>query len=287
MGGLKTIVFLMLLCGTLPSLFADCGVLAEIDGVPLNRESLCQESKNLLPDVSLAPDVREVKIRAAVLTELKIRETIAILKQENIACTPEVAKWYIAERKKKYPTAGKDFETGLLKLVNDRRFQLKSAIYKYLSIRNPEKVRLSAGEAEAYYFRNQLKYRINVPGVYKLIELPTEGNIASDIRSSLLQGESAERVAERFGVKFTLSAPEQALVLSRLKLRENAVSEVISLNGKSWIAVCAAEEKNSFIPFKQVLEPLIEEELISRRAGAAFDEILKARLSQKNIKYRR
>ena len=79
MGGLKTIVFLMLLCGTLPSLFADSSVLAEIDGVPLNRESLCQEAKNLLPDVSLAPDIREVKIRAAVLTELKIRETIEIL----------------------------------------------------------------------------------------------------------------------------------------------------------------------------------------------------------------
>lgn len=280
----------MLFCGMFLRMFADSSVIAEIDGVPLYLGSLNVEAKKMLPDAALAPDVREVKLRAAVMTELKIRETLDILNQKNIVCSPDTARWYIMERTKNSKLSENALAQGLRQLVDDRSFQLKCAIYKYLTITCPEKLAIAPGSAESFYFQNQLKYRINTPGIYKVISIPA-GNqnsvsAAEDIRFALLQGEAPEQVAVRSGAKCVLSTPEIALQIQRLNLRKNGVSDVVLLNGQRCVAVCVAEPENGFIPFKQ-LEQLIEEELISRRAGAIFDEILKTRLSRKNIKYRR
>ena len=288
--GLKTICFLILFCGILLRLLANGSVIAEIDGVPLHIDTLCMEAKRMLPDAAVAPDVREVKLRSAVLTELKIRETLDILKQNNIACGQETAEWYIVERTKNSRSSNKGFAEELQKLVNDRRFQLKCAIYRYLAAVSPEKLYVAPEEVESFYFHNQLKYRISTPGVYKVIMAPAgkeSHRSAADIRFALLQGENPEQAAMRFRAKCILSTPETALRFKHLNLRKNAVSDVISLNGQPpCVVVCLEEPKSGFIPFKQ-LESLIEEELISRRAGALFDEILKKRVSRKNIKYRR
>ena len=276
----------MLFPGILFFLPVNANILAEIDGVPLRRETMYEESKILLPDTSLPDDVREVKIRAAVMTELKIRETLLLLKQENIPCSGDTACWYISERKREYTSNSEILENGLQKLIKKRSFQLKCAIYKYLYLRNPEKLRLAAGAAEDHYFRNQLQYRVNNPGVYKIITVHAGSGNAGDIRSAALQGESPESIAARFGTVCKVSTPQEAVELSRLNLKKGSVSEVVTLNNSLCVALCITPPGHGFIPFSQ-LKPLIEAELISRRAGAAFDEILQKRLSRKNIKYRR
>ena len=70
------------------------------------------------------------------------------------------------------------------------------------------------------------------------------------------------------------------------KLRKNGVTPVFK-SGSFWcVAVCTQEEKDGFAPLENV-EAFIDEELLSRRCGAAFDKILKREISKKNIKYRR
>ena len=290
MSGLKKLCFLVCLAGICFFSALNGNALADVDGVLISEKSMCEAAKKMLPDASLPDDVREVKTRAAVMTELKIRETLSILSEENINCDEQTARWYISERRKKYSSNGNILADGLQKLVRQRDFQLKCAIFKYISIRFPEKIMLAADDAKEFYFRNQMQYKVNTPGRYKVVAVPAgkagASSAAGDIRSAMLQGESPENAAVRFGAVCRISSPGEAGELGRLKLKKNSVSPVVKLGNEFCTALCITAPGSSFIPFGK-LEPLIEEQMISRRAGAAFDEILQQRLSRKNIKYRR
>ena len=289
MSALKKICFLTV-CGILVFFSLKGEVLAEIDGVPLSAKSMHEVSRKMLPEASLSGDVREVKIAAAVMTEVKLRETFQILSEQNISVNEEIARWYIVRCKERCSFNSKILSDALEKMVGQRDFQLKCAVYKYISLCCPEKLILPAGAAKEFYFRNQMQYRLNTPGVYKVVAVSSakEGAAVTvgDIRSAMLQGETPERVASRFGAVCRISSPEEALKLSRLKLAQGGVSQNIMLGNDLCAVLCVTAPGNGFIPFDK-LEPLIEEEILSRRAGAAFDEILQKRLSRIIVKYRR
>lgn len=266
-------------------------VIAVIDGVPLCINNLSDGAKKLLPEASLQGDVRDVRIMRAVQFELKSRTTLEILSEQNVSCNVDTAKWYIDERSQKYGTNGESFRAGLEKLIHNRGFQLKCAIFKYVQNNYPEKIKLSADDAEAYYRTNQLAYRRNLPGNFQLVgvkaDTPQAQTVVSDIRTALLQGESAKSVAARFNAVCRTASPEISALLSKEKnVYKNYISDVMNHDGIFYVAVCVEAPRKGFIPFETV-EPFIEEELISHRAGEVFDTVLKQRLSRKIVKYRR
>ena len=114
----------------------------------------------------------------------------------------------------------------------------------------------------------------------------TEKQLA-DIRAALLQGESINSAIRRFNAVCTdASLPVADKLSGKTAVYENFVSDILYDSGVPGIAVCIKAPGKSYIPYAK-MKPLIEEELISHRAGAVFDDILKQRLSRKNIKYRR
>ncbi|MBQ7396704.1 MAG: hypothetical protein IJW08_09210 [Lentisphaeria bacterium] len=289
---LKVISLFFLLGAASVILPADSGVLAEVDGRELHSNELCKEAAALLPDAALPEDVRSVKIQAAVQLEVKIRTTEKLLSQAGIKADRSTAEWYISERCAKYGMSGDILRQGLEKLINDRGFQLKSAIYRYIQSTQPEKTVISKEEAESHYRRNQMSFRKSVPGTFLVAsvpqELPEAKERISSLRAALMQGENISTAAERHKIICRPAPPEFAAGIphKNLKLYRNWVSAPFVHEKNLCIAVCVEPPSKEFIPFEKIC-PLIEEELISRRTGAAFDIILKKQLSLIKIKYRR
>lgn len=284
----KKIIFLLLISGMFcVSTAAKERIIADIDGVPLYAGSLCKEAESLLAGADTDPDAVFIRLQAAVLLELKIRITKKLLADEKITVDAENAKWYISQRLGKLSL---NDQVGFIKLENDRKFQLKCAIYRYVFTRFPEKFVLAEGEAEAFYRQNQMSYLRCTPGKYLLLEVssqtPESKQKISDIRAVLLQGADPKKTAADFGASCKLASFEISEKFKHQKMYKNFVSSPFEHNLSWCVAVCTESPEKRFIPF-ELLEPLIEEELLSRRAGAVFDDILKSELSRKTIKYRR
>ena len=277
-------------CLLLVSAAAKERIIAEINGVPLSSSSLCAEAAKLLPSVGESDDVSCLKLQAAVMLEVKLRITSDLLAREKIYANSDAVKWYFSERKKRYGNLNSINAKELKKLENDRSFQLKCAVFRYIFSKFPEKLELPDGAVEAFYRQNQMQYLKNVPGKYLVVSVPSgiqgAGGTISDIRAALLQGEAPAAVSKRYNAVCKYASAEIGKRFADQNVRKHFISEPFEHNAMWSVAVCEEPPHKRFIPFALV-GPLIEEELLSRRAGAAFDDILKVELSRKTIKYRR
>ena len=282
---------LLLIAGVFFTLAAsESDVIAEIDGIPLKVSDLAPESRRILANNSSSRDVSDISLKAAIDLEVKLRTTLELLKSQQITADAATAAKYISDRCKNYPVSGKLLQEGLTGQLNDRKFQLKCAIYYFVCAKIPELKDVSAKEAENFYRANLHLFRRATPGEFTAVRVsnknPDAVKIINNIRTALLQGqnihsaaESEKLTAEKAGTGITLAA-------SKFKLKKNGVSPVFECGSDLVVAVCTQEGSNSFAPLENV-DAFIAEELLSRRCGAAFDEILKREISRKQIKYRR
>ena len=284
----------VLLFLTACSLFAGTAengrIIAEIDGVPLKAGDLAPEVRAVLATSSSSPDVYDISLKAAVAMELKLRTTLALLKQCGISVNRATAEKYMVDRCKLYPESGKFLRQGMEKQLDDRKFQLKCAIYYYVLSRFPEAAQVTSEETNSFYYANRHLFRRTTAPEYLVLRVsgntPGAEKKAQDIRLALLQGQNISSVAA--AEKLTPEKADAAivLILSEFKLKKHSVSPVFQ-SGNDWLAaICIRESERSFAPLKNI-EAFVAEELLSRRCGAAFDRVLKQEISRKNIKYRR
>ena len=279
--------FILLLFAGIFSVLAgsDNDIIAEVDGIPLKKSEFFPESRKILAANSSSKDVLDISTKAAVELEVKLRTTLDLLKSRNIQVNSETAHKYIVRRCSKYPKSGKHLEKAMQKQLADKKFQLKSAIYFFVDV--PE---VTDEEIANFYHSSSHLFRRTTPRELMVLKVsdqtPGAEKIAGNIRSALLQGQNIHSVA---AAENSLPEKADAKVLfdaSNFKLRKNGVTPVFK-SGNFWcVAVCTQEEKDGFAPLENV-EAFIDEELLSRRCGAAFDKILKREISKKNIKYRR
>ena len=283
-------LLLFLSLALFPLLASDSEVIAEIDGVPLRIVDLAPEVRELLATNSTSADVRDISIKAAVMTEVKLRSTLELLKQRQITADSSTAKKYIDQRSREYPESGKLLCQGLSKQLHDKKFQLKCAIYFFVSSLNPELASVSSTEISSFYHANSRLFRRTEAPEYLAVkagvETPDAEKKIRDVRLSLLQGQNI--ISAALSEKLKAEKPDAGVLfaLQKFKLKKNAVSPVFQCGGTWCVAVCLKEAESGFAPLQNV-EAFIAEELISRRCGAAFDKILKQEISRKNIKYRR
>ncbi len=269
---------------------SDKDVIAEIDGVPLRVSDLAPEVRKLLATNSTSEDVRDISIKAAVMTEVKLRVTLDLLNSRQIAVDRRTAEKYIEERSKNYPQNGKLLYQGLSKQITDKKFQLKCAIYFFVCTLFPEHANVSGEEVSNFYHANSRLFRRSTAPEYMVVKADGKKTEAEQmirsVRVFLLQGQDITSAAQSEKLQAEKADAAAAAVIAGFKLKKNAVSPVFQC-GTDWcVAVCTKEAENGFAPLKNV-EPFIAEELVSRRCGAAFDKILKQEISRKNIKYRR
>ena len=286
----KSGTLLLFLITLFPLMASDSEVIAEIDGVPLRIVDLAPEVRQLLATNSASEDVRAISIKAAVMTEVKLRSTLELLKQRQIAVDSSTAKKYIAQRSKEYPESGKLLYQGLSKQLHDKKFQLKCAIYFFVSSLNPELTSVSSTEISSFYHANSRLFRRTEAPEYLAVkasqETPEAEQKIRNVRISLLQGQNIASAALSEKLKAEKPDADVLFALQKFKLKKNAVSPVFQCGGTWCVAVCIKESESGFAPLQNV-EAFIDEELVSRRCGAAFDKILKQEISRKNIKYRR
>jgi hypothetical protein len=265
-------------------------IIAEIDGVPLKVSELAPESRRLLVSNSPSKDVSDISLRAAVTLEVKLRTTIGLLKSRHISIDAATAQKYIAERCQKYPKSGKLLKRGMDKEINDKKFQLKCAMYYFVCSIYPELKEISDREIENFYRANSRLFRRTLPGEFMVVKVNSSADGAEktirSVRTSLLQGQNIYSAAE--AAKLTPQKADAAVLetASQFAVRKNGVTPIFKCGNDLIVAVCIKEEQKGFTPLENV-DAFIAEELMSHRCGAAFDKILKYEISRKHIKYRR
>ena len=280
-------------CSVVLSIFCICSafcsvddnVIATVDGEIISREQLSPAASALLPAATDPADVQDIRLRAAVDFEIKLRTTSSLLASAGVKAGKPVALRYIKERCSSYGERGKTLSEALGKLVETPDFQLKCAIYYYVKSRDAGVTERRTEEFEEFYRAHQYMYRRMSHGYYLAVTCRSSQQ-AEDIRALLMQGADIRKTAERFNTDCRRADPQLSEMLASQNLAKRGVSSVISTKSGYTVAVCLEKPQVHYLPFDQV-EPFIDEELLSRRCGAAFDKVLKHELSLKKIEYRR